>query len=237
MIYIVLGMHKCGTTLVSQMLEANGVSMIDYIPLPDDLEYKYGGQYEDITPKKINEALLGSRGLPSARIKKVSLVNADRLKSTAEQYVGSKAHLDTWGFKDPRTSLTYQDFWRQVLSNIPHKPLIVYRTFEEFISRTSWYNIFQKIRMCKRYIEHYDECKKIKEELGTGALVLDYKDTVANPMGTLKTVLVSDEKLNVDFINSKLVRVPKLNFADRLVSFVFRTELRTLKEFYSKNRI
>ena len=41
--YVVLGMHKSGTTLVSQMLHQSGINMGDFDPL---VSYDRGNQYE-----------------------------------------------------------------------------------------------------------------------------------------------------------------------------------------------
>ena len=48
MIYVVVGMHKCGTTLVSQLMHEMGISMIEYLPLlrlPILYTHIYGNEY------------------------------------------------------------------------------------------------------------------------------------------------------------------------------------------------
>ena len=143
MVYVVLGMHKCGTTFTSQVLNSNGIRMIDYNALPGELEYKFGGQYEDFSTRLINEVLLSARNLPSSKIKKIPFCETDRMKASAKNYIEDRG-AENWGFKDPRTTLTYRDFWAECLKDTPHTIIIAYRPWESFISRSSWYNIFYK---------------------------------------------------------------------------------------------
>lgn len=128
MIHVVLGMHKSGTTLVSQMLHASGVDMVDDVDAGRG--YDDGNKWERESTKAINHALLGSSGLYSLvgvrRGGESVCADARSRMSAVIRDVGSR-HAD-WGFKDPRTCLTY-DLWARELPE--HRIIVVYRTAEE----------------------------------------------------------------------------------------------------------
>lgn len=240
MVYVVLGMHKCGTTLTSQLLHVNGVKMIDYTPLPGELEYKHGGQYEAFSARMINEVLLNVRNVPSSKIRKRPLLEADRMKTCAQAYIDANKSYEYWGFKDPRTTLTYSEFWLDCLREIPHTVIVTYRAFEPFISRVAWYNLPQKVRMTKRYIEHYEECIEIlKKDLPCQRLLFDFEDIKSNTSGFLSVCGLSPGVKDETVINNKLVRKVKLSITDRLLKSRFRHRLKAIELFaiQHKNQI
>ena len=51
MIYIILGMHKSGTTLISQILHKSGINMGNF---NEDVSYDQGNKYERPASQKIN---------------------------------------------------------------------------------------------------------------------------------------------------------------------------------------
>lgn len=126
MIYIVLGMHKSGTTLVARALHESGIPMGE--------GFRKGASYQELKyesgwAQDINDAILGvGRGAFSLTVTSRCL-NADaiddqiagKMRAGAERF--SRQFAD-WGFKDPRSALTYQ-FWRD---NLPaHRLIVVYR--------------------------------------------------------------------------------------------------------------
>ena len=65
MVHVVLGMHKSGTTLVSQMLHQSGIAMVEEADAAAG--YDDGNQWEREATKLVNHTLLGSAGLYSLR--------------------------------------------------------------------------------------------------------------------------------------------------------------------------
>ncbi|MEE3328549.1 MAG: sulfotransferase [Myxococcota bacterium] len=126
MIYIVLGMHKSGTTLVSQTLHHSGINMGE--DFDQSVGYK-NNKYEWRDPFLINLELLEAdeetyfslnchqafREPTPAPIKK-------RIRDLATD---AETRNTDWGFKDPLTCLTYAS-WAENLT--PHKVIGVYRS-------------------------------------------------------------------------------------------------------------
>lgn len=232
MIYVVIGMHKCGTTLVSQLLHAAGVDMIEYFPLPEELEYKYGGQYESITTKRINEVLLQSRGIPSARIRKTELFDIDRMSTIAQRYIKTKEN-QTWGFKDPRTTLTYLPFWSRMLSNQDHTLIVTYREVGSFLSRTAWYNFPHKIRLVKRYIEYYQECIAIvAKNKAESCYVVNFED-LKRDTSIITSLLSLKSKVPGTVVSNKLDRKVRLSSVDKLVIKLKAKQLNAIDSFFT----
>lgn len=127
---VVLGMHKSGTTLVSRLLHHAGIDMLD---TDDDRSYDQGNQYERTRALVLNDRLLGSEGVESIAIRirrrpcdgaALEAVQVE-MRSLVDELTA--AH-DDWGFKDPRTCLTY-GCWKQVLP--PHALVAVMRSPQE----------------------------------------------------------------------------------------------------------
>lgn len=128
MIHVVLGMHKSGTTLVSQILHHSGIAMVEEVD--ETTGYDEGNQWEREATKSVNHALLGSEGLYSLHVRRRGpLASTPNLRSRMAEIIAccSARHAD-WGFKDPRTCLTY-DEWARVLPE--HTITVVYRRPEE----------------------------------------------------------------------------------------------------------
>jgi hypothetical protein len=128
MIHVVLGMHKSGTTLVSQLLHQSGIAMVEEADAARG--YDEGNQWERTATKLANHDLLGTLGLYSLRAcRRGPVAPPDETTARMRAIVAecSARHAD-WGFKDPRTCLTY-DAWARVLP--PHRLIVVYRRPEE----------------------------------------------------------------------------------------------------------
>jgi hypothetical protein len=113
-------MHKSGTTLVAEILHKSQISMVDEVQ--SNLSYE-GDKFERKTTNEINKELLKcSHSLTWAD---QSLQCNDEQAGRIRQMIAVCENKYTaWGFKDPRTCLTYH-IWKQILPD--HKILIVYR--------------------------------------------------------------------------------------------------------------
>jgi len=134
LIYVVLGMHKSGTSLVSQILHHSGINMGERID--PDVPYDDGNKYERQSALALNVEILG---LGSVRVRSLNAQVPSVPRPTDHQrarmreivQVCSEAHMD-WGFKDPRTCLTYH-LWACELPE--HKIIAIYRPLGEIWPR------------------------------------------------------------------------------------------------------
>ena len=133
MIYVVLGMHKSGTTLVSQILHRSGIDMGEGFEAAGT--YDQGNQWERREAFLVNLELVGCEegdyfSLDHYRDVESPLPpeQAGEMKKMIE---ACEARGGDWGFKEPLTCLTYSS-WRQVLP--PHKVVGVYRSPLEVIN-------------------------------------------------------------------------------------------------------
>lgn len=124
--YVVLGMHKSGTTLLAKTLHHSGIPMIDHVAQGS---YDDGATYERRSTRAINSDILGDHGVLSYQV--TTAPSPDQIPGhiTAAARALRETHAgETWGFKDPRTLLTF-DFWRPLLG---HATLIgIYRDPDE----------------------------------------------------------------------------------------------------------
>ena len=134
-VFVVLGMHKSGTTLVAEMLQASGIEMVeDY---DQATGYDAGNDCERLETTRINKDLLDWHGSGS-----LSHKAPGRLQPTPELRDGMKAVArcaeraeSGWGFKDPRTCLTYP-LWKSILPE--HCLIGVYRNYGDVSARYAY---------------------------------------------------------------------------------------------------
>ena len=176
MIVCVLGMHKSGTTLVAEMLHHSGVHMAD---VPEHLGYDASNTFERHETQTINRDLLDDVSIPTLRawLKRsaeplaagyplnadsISIVLRgrlrDRLRTASVDPLRTLAErLDDrhgrWGFKDPRTCLTYCA-WMRALPD--HRVVAVYRPFDEVLTRygVEWMSPVRLARVVHSYLLH-----------------------------------------------------------------------------------
>lgn len=132
MIYVVLGMHKSGTTLISQILHNAGINMVDGFDL--DLSYDRGNKCERESTKAINHEILDSKGVFSLDIKLPQTLQSNaELRQKIQKVIRTcNSNYEHWGFKDPRTCLTYP-IWKSELPE--HKLIVIYRSPGEIWQR------------------------------------------------------------------------------------------------------
>ncbi|MCS5636265.1 MAG: sulfotransferase [Myxococcota bacterium] len=177
MIYVVLGMHKSGTTLVSQILHRSGVDMGDGFEVGGT--YDQGNQWERREAFLVNLDLVGCKEgdyysldhyldaegpLPSG--------SGSQMRRMIE---ACEAKGGDWGFKEPLTCLTYR-LWRQVLP--PHKIIGVYRSPLEVINhyRAPVYRPDLVWRALRAWSNYNLGLLEAVEHAGSSGLLLRYED-------------------------------------------------------------
>lgn len=132
MIYVVLGMHKSGTTLVSRTLHNSGIVMGEHFE--ETVSYDSGNKYERESTLALNMEILG---VDTYRIYDMNAPEKLCMDARQERRMleiietCNSLHRD-WGFKDPRTTLTYP-LWRDRLPE--HRLVVIYRAPEQLWPR------------------------------------------------------------------------------------------------------
>ena len=119
--YVILSMHKSGSTLVAKTLHDSGINMIDYKVTSEnyiDNKYERKDIHELILKYLDVKNIHSSRVVPPFSKKKEVL---KEFKKKFEEY--DKIYVK-WGFKDPRTIFIYNDI-KKILQE--HKVIFVYR--------------------------------------------------------------------------------------------------------------
>lgn len=133
MMYVVLGMHKSGTSLVSQILHRSGIHMGD--GFEEGGSYDDGNQWERRDAFLINLSLCGAREEDYFSLDHYRILNGDlpeATESAMRRMIDRREGTGTdWGFKEPLTCLTYA-LWKRALPS--HKIVAVYRSPVEVIN-------------------------------------------------------------------------------------------------------
>ena len=99
MVYVVLGMHKSGTTLVAEILHKSGIPMIGV--KDGDPSYDKGIKYERVSTANLNKDILNSWDVEGFNIRASKNLNLSDQKRT--RMIGiireCQSHSDDWGFK------------------------------------------------------------------------------------------------------------------------------------------
>jgi hypothetical protein len=129
-ILVIVGMHRSGTSLITNWLEKCGLEVGERLEAatPSNLD----GHFEDLEFKIMHEEVLTSKNLPASGLVEVhdvdlSVYQTEKLKSI----INVKNNLyDQWGWKDPRTCL-FLDTYRQLLPG--SKYLVILRDYQSVI--------------------------------------------------------------------------------------------------------
>lgn len=176
MIYVVLGMHKSGTTLISQLLHHSGINMMDSVD--PSLDYDQGNKWERESTKVINHELLGSEGdFSLASTRPAALAASAKLQERMRELIrANNGRYGDWGFKDPRTCLVY-DQWAEVLPE--HRIIVVYRSPQEaweHYRRMSGKSFLQAVGLfLPRWCEYNGAIVRYLEGSAAPAIVLQYE--------------------------------------------------------------
>lgn len=122
MIVIVGGMHRSGTSALAGMLHSNGIVMgkdFDWYPPP--MKENPKGFYENVRFRRINDRILKENGYKV----KSFIPNIPWVKETKNQKIRGKMKelitefmaCSNWGWKDPRTCLTFNS-WYSVIREL-----------------------------------------------------------------------------------------------------------------------
>lgn len=115
MTYVVLGMHKSGTTLVAEILHRSGIPMVE---TASESDYYAGNKWERESTLAFDKQVLAGQDVDSLWLTPpdpASLLSDAHLMRAREIVARADAGGE-WGFKDPRACLTWP-IWQRVLQS------------------------------------------------------------------------------------------------------------------------
>jgi len=123
MITVILGMHRSGTSALGGLLHSNGIVMgrdDDFYPPP--MKENPKGFYENVRFRRINDRLLKEVQYNvksfNPEIPEVPITQDEKLRKMMKELIrGYDKEFDNWGWKDPRTSLTFTS-WIDVMAEM-----------------------------------------------------------------------------------------------------------------------
>jgi hypothetical protein len=181
MIFVILGMHKSGTTLVAQILHHSGINMGE--DFDSQVSYDEGNKYERETAVALNLNILGVSNFKIIDVptpKQLDLTPQQRLRMR-EIVQNCNETYTHWGFKDPRTTLVYP-LWRSELPE--HKIIAIYRTPEEIWPRFRYrgkryfMNPYRAWLFMSRWYEHNALILSYLRQTSMNFLLLNYQDLI-----------------------------------------------------------
>lgn len=187
MIYVVLGMHKSGTTLVSQILHHSGINMGE--GLDTNLGYDQGNKYERQSARVLNLDILNAVGVKSLDLAAPAQLALTPAQSARMQTIIQECNQNypDWGFKDPRTCLTYP-LWTTHLPD--HQLIVVYRSLDQLWRRYRYvenprsrhrdFGVARKLVL--RWTEYTDSLIRILQQTSLPYVVLDYHKLMSTRM-------------------------------------------------------
>ncbi|MCF6262713.1 MAG: hypothetical protein L3J24_03905 [Xanthomonadales bacterium] len=111
--FAVLGMHRSGTSCLTAMMEHAGIHLGT---VSRHNKFNLRGNHENPLILKLSDNLLVECG-GDWRLPPSVVTWTTKHKRVRDQIITSYAHVDCWGFKDPRTLFTL-DGWLEALPNL-----------------------------------------------------------------------------------------------------------------------
>ena len=232
-ILIITGMHRSGTSLVSQYLNECGLHIGDNLLDLDSVssESAYNGHHEDKDFFEFHVQILSRRrnyGFPTNEFGIPVKVNK-RDREKAIELIASRTHLSQWGWKDPRTAL-FLDFWHEIIENprylfLYREPLLV---VDSLLRRGTDKKILRKpiigLRAWKVFNQQILRFWQKNQEV---SLIFNIDSVVQSPEYLVQCL---DEKLGIKLETFKFDKI----FAKQALKFQYSDVLENLKKRYTK---
>ncbi len=204
MIYVVLGMHKSGTTLISEILHNSRINMVD--GPASGVSYDEGNKYERPEVLSLNMDILGAVDHQVPYLPKPVSISFTKQQRNAmrEIIAGCDSKYSNWGFKEPRTTLTYP-LWETELP--VHRIIAAYRSPDEIWPRFRWrgwrrryVNPHRAWQFVSRWLQHNQSLVQYLRNTSMDFIVINYR-----------RLMSSDEEFRrlEQFVGSKLTDIRK----------------------------
>ncbi len=226
MIYVVLGMHKSGTTLVARILHHSGINMIAQ---DSDISYDHGNQYERRSTLDMNVALLkhqsyyGITFAPTPADITPTTTQVEQMQAIVNQ---CQQNYSDWGFKDPRSCLTYP-VWTPYLP--PHTLILVYRDLREIWPRfryNGWRlahtNFERAWRFVYSWCEYNGKAMQAIKQTSYPFVVLSYRHLMGSEAELARLQALVDRPLNDQRQKSLYRNQPQNDWRLRLAMWIVK---------------
>ncbi len=188
MTYVVLGMHKSGTTLVAEILHRSGIPMVETTSSAD---YYAGNKWERESTLAYDKSILAAEDVdslwlappdPEALLRSADLERARAIAARADAQ-------GEWGFKDPRACLTWP-IWQRVLRapklvGVYRHYGAVVRHFERHAARSHRRTALRRLRMewlaLRRWCEYNERVLAALEDASGPAILISYERLMDGP--------------------------------------------------------
>ncbi len=128
-VLIVLGMHRSGTSLLSNWLVNCGLNLGDRLIGPSATNPN--GHFEDIDFVKIQDQILLKNGVALYNDGKKKITIDDFYKKKAEKLILQRSALHPqWGWKDPRTCL-FLPLWQELVPTATY--VVIFRGYQQVV--------------------------------------------------------------------------------------------------------
>lgn len=243
-IYLVLGMHRSGTSLVSGLLHQSGIIMgrpDNFLPKPNKENPK--GFFENFDFRQINDRFLKSTGYVvkdwSCEFKpqQIGLIKRIKIQRQMQKILLEYAQqYHKWGWKDPRQMLTCPQWYKAFKATKLHnklKIIFVYRNpLSVAVSMQKRGNIEELERGLDLWYLYNQTAFDFLQKQQLPCLVFSFEsltqntDTVMSELSKFVEVAIEPE-IYQQFIEQKLVRSQMKNQElDKLLER--KTEVKTL---------
>ena len=194
--FVVLGMHRSGTSCVAGVLHHSGVYMGTSLTKPWFANPK--GGYEDTEWVKVNARMIAANGgewfNPPDQIKSPGLYEED-----IRRQVRQSAREPHWGFKDPRTILTI-DVIHPYLPN-PHY-IYVTRDLAGIIKSLATRNKWSSAKALWLTGEYLSRAGRFLQDCGAPVLYVRYEDVLDGNVKQLQEFVGSE--IDLSFVDKTL---------------------------------
>lgn len=200
-LFVVLGMHRSGTSAVARGLLTLGVDLGEQLePAAEGVNAK--GYWEDMDVVRLNEEMLEACGLFWHSFRPVTECDVDKLCSQgfllkAVSLLESKLQSGrNFGFKDPRTA-KLMPFWRRVFAAgaFDVKYILAYRNPLSVADSLAKRDGFTRGKTLLLAAEYLSSCLQLL--LDEQAVVVDYDQLMQQPMQQLEKLA---DKLNLQVL-------------------------------------
>lgn len=204
---IILGMHRSGTSLTSNIISSIGYDLGETL-LGMDVS-NVDGHFEDEALVNLNDSVLSALGCDWKSPPSYEIVNSVREEFVAQyaDYVGQRnASNESWAVKDPRLSLTIQ----LMLPYLDSPRFIVcYRSVEavaKSLNKRDGLSLDDATALYRMYNQHIE--RFFLENPNLDKLVIQYEDLVGQPDFSVKKILaflgVGESKKLIAVLRSKI---------------------------------